>query len=100
MCPDTSDYIRSCNQCQMAKSIHLQKTHSKLQTVHFPQRNLEPNWDRLINTHIDKSVQIVGMALFRLMKQYGCPDILISDQGMYLCKLETHAVLFTGQFID
>ena len=36
-----------------------------------------------------KSGEEVGMALFKLMTQYGYPDIIISDQGTYVSKLET-----------
>ena len=28
-----------------------------------------------------------GVPLFKLMTQYECPDIIISDQGIYVCKL-------------
>ena len=38
--------------------------------------------------------------LQKLIAQYGCPDIIISEEGMYVCKQDIHIVLTTAQCID
>ena len=102
-----AQYISACPACQKAKFISLQKTNVELHSIHMPNKiwtkigiglmgtlkETEEDY-RYILTVIDyltkymeliplrrKTGQEVGENLFKLICRYGCPEIIISDQG-------------------
>ena len=102
-----AQYISACPACQKAKFITLQKTNAELHSIHMPNKiwtqigidlmgTLKENEEgyRYILTAINyfmkymelillrrKMGQEVGENLFKLICRYGCPEIIISDQG-------------------
>ena len=114
MCSNIANYIRTCNWCQRVKSVHLEKTHSKPKTVHAHNKIWSQIGKDLMSTLMEiegykhiltiisyftkcfeliplktKLGEEVGIALLKLMTCCGFPNIIISDQGRYVCKLET-----------
>ena len=102
-----AQYISACPACQKAKFVSLQKTNAELHSIHVPNKiwtqigidlmgtlkETEEGY-RYILTVIDyftkymeliplrrKMGQEVGENLFKLICRYGCPEIIISDQG-------------------
>ena len=102
-----SQYICVYPACQKAKFINLQKTNAELHSIHVPNKirtqisidlmgtlkETEEGY-RYILTVIDyfskymeliplrrKTGLEVGENLFKLICRYGCPEIIISDQG-------------------
>ena len=122
MVNDINNFIRTCPRCQRAKSVNLQKAHSKLKNVHVPNRIwtqigidlmgtlTEIDGYRYVLTVIDyftkwveiiplktKSGEEVGRALFKTFTRYGCPKVIISDQGREFCNaLNTKLFKLTG----
>ena len=102
-----SQYISACPACQKAKFVSLQKTKAELHSIHMPNKiwtqiginlmgTLKETGEgyRYILTVIDyfmkymeliplrrKTGQEVGENLFKLICRYGCPEIIILDQG-------------------
>lgn len=102
---DIRGYIRSCEKCQRAKQINLQKSKSELKNVAIPNKifsqigidlmGLMPvngmhyiltvqdhftKWVELIPLP-DKAAPTVAEALFKVFCRYGYPDVVISDRG-------------------
>ena len=102
-----AQYIPACPACQKAKFVSLQKTNAELHSIHIPNKiwtqigidlmgtlkETEEGY-RYILTVIHyftkymelillrrKMGQEVGEILFKLICRYGCPEIIISDQG-------------------
>ena len=100
-----AQYISACPACQKAKFISLQKTNAELHSIYMPNKiwtqigiNLmgtlketEEGY-RYILTVIDYFTKYYGADstqeengenLFKLICRYGCPEIIISDQGKW-----------------
>ena len=102
-----AQYISACPACQKANFVSLQKTNAELHSIHMPNKiwtqigiNLmgtlketEEGY-RYILTVIDyfmkymeliplrrKTGQDIRENLFKLICRYGCPEIIISEQG-------------------
>ena len=105
MSRDVENFIRSCDRCQRAKQINIQKTRAQLQSIPVPNRifaqvgidlmQLSPidgykyvltvmdyftKWIELIPLR-NKEAATVGMELFKIFSRFGCPEIIISDRG-------------------
>ncbi len=117
---DVADFIATCDRCQRAKKLKLHKTNAEMHPVHIPNEiwsqigidlvvNLtetEEGYKHVLSVvdYFTKWVEIipmktkkgqeVGHHLFKLMTRWGCPKVIISDQGREFNNELNHA-LFT-----
>ena len=106
---DVANFINSCHKCQVVKEVHLQKTNAKLHSVVVPNKiwcqiaidlmvSLKPGpygprnilmvidyftkWPEIIPLKT-KTAKELPYHLYKLLGQYRCPEVIISNQGMF-----------------